>query len=90
MFSNFSIKYSTSFIVLKSPNVILNAPCANSCGTPIAVNTCDGFAFPDEQADPPDAQIPSASSFNSNSPESVFGKQTLQFPGSLCSKLPLI
>lgn len=88
--SKFFIKNSTSSNVLKSPNVTLKAPLASSFGTPIADNTCDGAVSPDEHADPPDAHIPTASNFNSNSPEFILLKHKLQFPGSRCSRLPFI
>ena len=70
--------------MLKSPNVTLKAPLASSFGTPMADNTCDGAVSPDEHADPPDAHIPTASNFNSNSPEFILLKHKLQFPGSRC------
>ncbi len=65
--------------MLKSPNVTLKAPFASSLGKPMADSTCDGLLSPDEQAEPPDAHIPTASNFNSNSPEFILLKLSCSF-----------
>ena len=67
--SKFFIKNSTSSNVLKSPNVKRIALFAKSLGNPIAVKTCDGLLSPDEQAEPPDAQMLISSNWYNSSVE---------------------
>ena len=79
-----------SSFVLKSPNVKRIAPFANSLGKPIAVRTCDGLLSPEEQAEPPDAQMPISSSLYNSSVASWPSKLILIFPGNRFSIVPFI
>lgn len=72
-----------------SPNVTLSEPLANSYGSPIAINTCDGLEFPELQAEPDEAHIPFSSNLNKSVSASIPLNEKLQFPGSLFFLSPL-
>ena len=79
-----------SLDLLKSPKEKRIAPLDKLLGTPMAVKTCDGLLSPEEQAEPPEAQIPKLSNLNNNSSDSISSKLIFKLPGNLFSMVPLI
>ena len=66
-------------------NVILNEPCANSCGRPIANNTCEGSNVFELQADPVEQHMLYLFKCNTMDSPSINSKLKFILFGSLLS-----